>query len=110
MPLRIVIAGAIAICACVIVPVSVNAVSSQDGTGDSVEDGEPPEPYSSRPSAAPAFSAERAAGGIIGGTDIHEAGSQMSWMTLVVVIALGFLPSVLMIIRSSQRPRAGPMS
>lgn len=110
MPLRIAIAGAIAICACMVIPVSVNAVSSQDGMGDSAEDAEPPEPEPSSPPVASVLDTERAVGGVLHGASIHAAGYSggKSWMTLLVLIVAGFLPSGLMIFRSTQRRRAGP--
>ena len=114
MPLRIAIAGAIALAACLIIPVSVSAVSSvasaQDSAGgkaSDADDTEPPEPHSSR---APMSTAVNADG--IMGAQIASAGysGKRSWSALVMIITAGFLPSVLMIRRSSQRRRAGPLA
>ena len=105
MPLRIAIAGAIAIAACVVVPVSVNAVSSaEDGQAAGVEDAEPPEPEP-RPSPAAAITADGFAG-----ASIHSAGYGVtrSWTILLMLIAAGFVPAVILIARSTARRRAGP--
>lgn len=110
MPLRIAIAGAIALAACLVIPVSVSAVSSvasaHESAGDAAEDTEPPEPHSSRASVSAVVKAD----GIMG-AQIASAGysGERSWPALVVLITAGFLPSVLMIRRSSHRRRAGPL-
>jgi hypothetical protein len=104
MPLRIAIAGVIAIAACVAVPISVSTVSSGSEAAASTEGGEPPEPY---PSTAPA--ATIASDGLAGAT-VSAAGynATRSWSVLLVLIAAGFIPSLLMIARSTRRNRAGP--
>lgn len=103
MPIRIAIAGAIAIAACMVVPVSVSAVS--DGPSAVAEDAEPPEPD---PSIAPA--AAIASDGLAGAS-VHAAGytTELSWPILLMLIAAGFVPAALMIARSATRRRAGPL-
>ena len=103
MPLRIAIAGAIAITACLVIPVSVNAVSS--GTPASIEDAEPPEP---EPSIAPALVI---ASDGIAGASVNAAGygTERSWPVLLLVIAVGFVPAGFMIARSVTRRRHGPL-
>lgn len=106
MPLRIAIAGAIAIAACIVVPVSVSAVSSaNDGTSAGAEDAEPPEPD---PSIAPA--AAIAKDGLSGAATMNAGyGSQRSWPVLLILIAAGFIPAIFMIARSAVGRRDGPM-
>lgn len=105
MPLRIAIAGAIAIAACIVVPVSVSAVSSaNDGTPASVEDAEPPEPD---PSTTPATAITSDG---VAGAAIHTGYSAaLSWPVLLILIAAGFVPAVYMIARSAVRRRDGPV-
>jgi hypothetical protein len=106
MPLRIAIAGVIALAACIVIPVSVSAVSSAtDGATESADEAEPPEPYSSSaPMAAPI------AGKQTMGATVNAAGygSQKSWLVLLVIIAGALVPSMIMIARSAVRRRAGP--
>jgi len=106
MPLRIAIAGAIALAACLVVPMSVNAVSSQDGKADTVEEADPPEPD---PSIAPVTAALASDG--VRGANISAAGygANLTWLTLLTIILAGFVPAVIMMVRSSHRTRAGPM-
>ena len=105
MPLRIAIAGVIAIAACIVVPVSVSAVSAgNDGTSANAEDAEPPEPD---PSIAPA--AAIATDGLAGASLSAGYGSVQSWPVLLILIAAGFVPAVFMIARSAVRRRDGPL-
>jgi hypothetical protein len=107
MPLRIAIAGVIALAACIVIPVSVSAVSSAatDGAPESADEAEPPEPYSSSvPMAAP-ITGRQAMGATLNAAGY---GSQKSWLVLLVIIAGALIPSMIMIARSAARGRAGP--
>lgn len=87
-----------------IVPVSVNAVSSNDSATESSDDAEPPEPD---PSTAPVASAIVADMGATFRVAGYATG--LTWFGLMVVIAAGFVPTAFMILRSSHRGRDGPI-
>lgn len=60
----------------------------------------------------PMAAAPISADGVMGKATINAAGyapDSFSWPILLGLIAIGFLPSVMIIVRSSHRRRAGPM-
>jgi hypothetical protein len=114
MPLRIAIVASITIAACLVVPLTVNAVSPSGGDRVS-ESAEEPDPGESVPIIEPAGAAASSdrTGGVqkstVGAAGAAGYDPQISGMGLAVLIFAGLLPSLLMMLRSSRRRRAGPV-
>lgn len=109
MPLRIAIVASITIAACLVVPVTVNAVSSPGGEDSLAENAEDPDPGDSAPIQGPI--GVTPAGDHTMGVYIPTVGSrtQTSGTGLLAVIVAFLLPSLYMIVRSNRRRRAGPV-
>ncbi len=117
MPLRIAIVASLTLAACMIVPFTVNAVSPSSGANDAAVAGSD-EPDSSDPvpisePAGADDSVHGTAGYVATVTVAKAAGApgyprERSLASLGLLILAGFLPALMMMLRSSQRRRAGP--
>src|SRR5690554_367439 len=101
MPLRIAIVASLTIAACMVVPISVNAVSS--GKEDLAENADDPDPGDAVPIIEPIDASDTRDGtmGARASTAGHRPG--LSGVGLAAAIVAGFLPSFFMMARSSRR-------
>lgn len=108
MPLRIAIVASLTVAACMVVPLSVNAVSSS--SEDMSESADDPDPGDAVPIIGPIDASAPRDGTM--GARASKAGHRpsLSGVGLAAAIIAGFLPSFLMMARSSRRKRAGPAS
>ncbi len=114
MPLRIAIVATLTVAACMVVPLSVNAVSSSNGE-TIAENAEDPDPGGDSvpivSSVYPSKSIKDIAEISANNASIHAAGYQgnSSGIGLLTVIIAALLPSLFMMARSSRRRRDGPI-